>query len=110
MVVKAKTKLKRIVNIVLGILLFVFLIGYAFKISLLFGILFVLGFVLSIYKGELKKKPWKPIVIFVGALITRAALNQFLSPVLASKTLIDIVISILIFILVFLVGWRIKKS
>ena len=105
-----KPKVKRFVNILLGVAIFVALMGSAFTISILFGIVFVVGFALSIYNGDLKKKPWKPIAIFVGALIIRFALNQYLDPVLTSKTLLDLSVSALIFLAILIFGWRIKRS
>lgn len=107
---KLKPKMKKFFNILLALILFIILIGSAFSISILFGAAFVVGFALSIYSGDLKKKPWKPIAIFVGALIIRIALNQFLDPVLASKTLMDLAVSALIFIAFIISGWMIKKS
>ena len=84
--------------------------GSAFTISTLFGIMFVVAFALSIYNGDLKRKPWKPIAIFIGALLVRIALNQYLDPVLASKTMMDLIVSALIFLSILVFGWRIKKS
>ena len=89
---------------------FILLIGSAFAISALFGLFFVIGFLISIYKGDLKKKPLKPIAIFVGALIIRFALDRFLAPVLESETIIDLWVAAFIFLFVFLIGWKVKKS
>ncbi|HKZ34113.1 MAG TPA: hypothetical protein VJ142_02655 [Candidatus Nanoarchaeia archaeon] len=107
---KTKPKVKRFVNILLGVAIFVALMGSAFSLSILFGIVFVIGFALSIYSGDLKKKPWKPIAIFVGALVIRFALDQYLNPLLASKTFLDLSVSALIFLSILIFGWRIKRS
>ena len=107
---KAKPKVKRFVNILLGVAIFVALIGSAFAISVLFGVAFIIAFSLAIYNGELKSKPWKPIAIFVGALIIRFALDQYIDPVLTSKTLLDLSVSALIFLAILIFGWRIKRS
>ena len=107
---KTKPKVKKFGNIILGLVIFIILIGTAFQMSFLFGVFFVIGFALSIYNGDLKKKPWKPIVIFIGALIIRIALNQFFEPVFTSKTLMDLVVAALIFISIIIFGWKIKKS
>ncbi|MCX6749201.1 MAG: hypothetical protein NTW17_00445 [Candidatus Pacearchaeota archaeon] len=107
---KAKPKLKKFVNILLGLILFVLLIGSAFSISLIFGAAFIIGFALSIYNGDLKRKPLKPIFIFIGALLVRIALNQFWDPVLTSKTLLDLSVSALIFLSIIIFGWKIKRS
>ena len=107
---KTKPKVKRFVNILVGVILFVILIGTAFKTSIIFGAAFVVGFTLSIYNGDLKKKPWKPIAIFTGALIVRIALNEFFNPVLTARTLMDLTVSALIFISILIFGWKIKRS
>ncbi len=107
---KAKPKAKRFINIMIGLAIFIILIGTAFKISFLFGMFFIIGFALSIYNGDLKNKPWKPIAIFIGALIVRIALNQFFEPVLTAKTLMDLGVSLLIFLSIIIFGWKIKKS
>ena len=107
---KTKPKVKRFINIFLGVAIFVALIGSAFAISVLFGVAFIIAFSLAIYTGELKKKPWKPIAIFVGALIIRFALDQYLDPLLTSRTLLDLTVSALIFIAILIFGWRIKRS
>ncbi len=107
---KTKPKAKNFLNIILGLIIFTILIGTAFGTSFLFGIFFIIGFALSIYNGDLKRKPWKPIAIFIGALIVRIGLNQFFEPILAAKTLMDLAVAALIFISIIVFGWRIKKS
>jgi len=107
---KHKPKAKKFLSILLGLIFFLLLIGYAFSISTLFGAAFVIAFALSIYNGDLKKKPWKPIAIFIGALLVRLALQQYLNPILASKTLMDLSVSALIFLSILVFGWKIKKS
>ncbi len=107
---KFKPKAKKFANILLGVVLFIALMGSAFTISILFGAAFVVAFALAIYNGELKNKPWKPIAIFIGALLVRLALDQYLNPLLASKTLLDLSVSALIFISILIFGWRIKKG
>lgn len=107
---KTKPKVKRFFNIILGLAIFAVLIGSAFKISFIFGLFFLIGFGLSIYNGDLKRKPWKPIAIFIGALLIRIAMNQFFEPVLAAKTILDLAVSALIFLAIIVFGWKIKKS
>jgi len=107
---KFKPKIKKFINILLSVVLFVILMGSAFAISFLFGSAFVIAFSLAIYTGELKHKPWKPIAVFVGALLIRLALNQYLDPLLASKTFLDLTVSALIFLSILIFGWRIKKG
>jgi len=107
---KTKPKAKRFLSILLGLVFFLLLMGSAFSISTLFGVAFVIAFALSIYNGDLKKKPWKPIAIFIGALLVRLALREYLDPILTSTTLIDLSVSALIFLSILVFGWRIKKS
>lgn len=107
---KTKPKFKKSLNIFLGVVIFVALIGSAFAISILFGVAFIIAFFLAVYTGELKKKPWKPMAIFIGAVLIRLALKQYFDPVLASKTLLDLIVSALIFLSILAIGWRIKKS
>ncbi|MEK6840767.1 MAG: hypothetical protein AABX79_02320 [Nanoarchaeota archaeon] len=107
---KINPKIKKFLSILLGVVIFVALIGSAFTISILFGIAFIIAFALAIYNGELRHKPWKPIAVFVGALLVRLALSQYLNPVLASKTVLDLSVSALIFISILFFGWRIKKG
>src|SRR3990172_9500499 len=107
---KTKPKAKKFLSILLGLIFFLLLIGYAFSISELFGVAFVVAFALSIYNGDLKRKPWKPIAIFIGALLVRLALQQYLDPVLTSTTVMDLSVSALIFFSILVFGWRIKKS
>lgn len=101
---KTKPKIKRFINIVLGLAIFAILMGSAFGISFLFGMFFIIGFALSIYKGDLKRKPWKPIAIFIGALLVRIALEQFFEPILAAKTIMDLAVSALIFLAIIIFG------
>lgn len=107
---KINPRIRRFMNILIGVTLFVILIGSALSISLIFGAAFILGFTLSIYNEDLKKKPWKPIAIFIGALLIRIALNQFVEPVLSARTIADLVVSAMIFVSILVFGWKIKRS
>ena len=107
---KIKPKAKRFLNILLGVVFFAVLIGSAFKLSFLFGSAFIVAFALAIYNNELNVKPWKPIAVFVGALIIRIALEQIVSPILASEPILDLSVSALIFIAILVFAWRIKRS
>ena len=101
---------KKVRNVILALIFFILLIGSAFAISTLFGLFFVAGFLISVYKGDLKKKPLKPIAIFVGALITRFALGRLAVTFPNYELTLDFGVAILILIFVFLLGWKIKKS
>jgi len=107
---KAKPEVKKFWNVLFGLIVFIILISTAFGLSFLFGVFFVIAFALSIYKGDLTVKPYKPIAIFVGALIIRIAMEQFFEPVLAAKTVMDLGVSALIFVAIIIFGWKIKKS
>ena len=107
---KAKPRIKKFINILLGLVLFIVLMGSAFKMSTLFGAAFIIAFALAIYNGELKRKPWKPIAVFVGALIIRFGIGQYLDPIKESETLLDLAVSALIFLSILIFGWKIKKS
>jgi len=103
-------RVMKFTNIFLAVGLFSLFISSAFSISFIFGMTFVIGFSISIYNDNLKRKPWKPIAIFVGALITRLAIGQYLNPVVEAKTIIDLSISLLVFAGILLVGWKVKRS
>lgn len=107
---KTKPKVKKFGNILFGLIVFLILIGTAFSMSVLFGVFFIVGFALSIYNEELKTKPYKPIAIFVGALLIRIAMEQYFQPVLAAETIMDLSVSALIFLAIIIFGWKIKKS
>ncbi len=101
---------KKVRNVILALIFFILLIGSAFAISALFGLFFVTGFLISVYKGDLKKKPLKPIAIFVGALITRFALGRLTTTFPNYELTLDFTIAISILIFLLLLGWKIKKS
>ena len=102
-------KSKKFLNTGLATLIFLALMGSAFAISFLFGFFFVMGFFIAAYKKEVMKKPWKPISIFVGALIIRYSLE--LTPeILASETILDLIVIFLFFLAILLLGWKVKKK
>lgn len=105
-----KPDFKKFASIFIAVVLFLALIGLAFSISILFGAIFIFGFVLSIYKRDLERKAWKPVAIFVGALITRFAIEQYAGEIITSTTLWDLIVSVVVFGLIFLIGWSIKRS
>ena len=107
---ETKPKVKKFGNILFGLIVFIILVGTAFSLSFLFGVFFVIAFALSIYNEDLKNKPYKPLAIFVGALIIRIALEQFFDPVVSAKTIMDLAVSALIFVAIIVFGWKIKKS
>ena len=109
MVNKLKRK-KQLGAIFLNTIIFAALISSAFALSFIFGVLFVFGFAISIYNDDIKKKPWKITLLFIGGLITRLALGELLSTVSNIEITLDFAIATIMFILIFIVGWKIKRS
>ena len=103
-------KEKQLGIIILNTIIFVALIGSAFAISFIFGLFFVLGFVIILYNKEIKKKPWKMVLLFVGGLITRLALGELLNTVSHIEITLDFAVSVLMIAFIFLLGWKIKRS
>lgn len=102
--------MNKIENLVIGIIIFLALIGTAFRESILFGFIFILGVIYSIYNGTMEKKPGIPIAIFGGGLITRIATSEFFIPIFKSETVFDLIIALFIFLIVFLIGHQIKQG
>ena len=105
-----KKGMKQLGIVLLNTILFVALISSAFAISYIFGVLFVFGFAISIYNDDIKKKPWKITLLFIGGLITRLALGKLLSTVSNIEITLDFAIAIIMFVFIFAIGWKIKRS
>ena len=105
-----KRKIKQGANVIIGALIFLFLVGYAFSVSFLFGVIFFVGFIWETSSGRLKKQPFLAAFIFLGGLITRIALDKFLRPIFISDTMIDLLIAIVLFLGLILLGHKVKKS
>ena len=103
-------RLKKDFNLITGIMIFILLIGSAFSVSLIFGIAFFLGFIFSLYNKSLDKMPFLPIMLFLGGLIVRTAFIWFLPSVLNSKTYLDLGLSLIIFLVIFYMGNKVKKG
>ena len=102
--------MKNIKGFIIGLLVFIALIGTAFNESILFGIIFVLGGLYALYTGEFVKNPALPVGLFAGGLITRIATTEHFLPIFKSETLFDLVIEIFIFAFIYLVGHGMKKG
>jgi len=102
-------KVKQVRNIFLNFFIFIILAGSAFAISYIFGLLFVFGFFLSIYNKDIKKKPWKTILIFVGGLITRFALGLIVTTLPNYEITLDFAVSAIMLIAILILGWKIKR-
>jgi len=105
-----KKKTKQTLTTVLNIFLFIVLSGSAFAVSEIFGLLFVLGFVISIYNKDVKRKPGKTFLIFLGGLLTRFALGRALTELPNYSITLDFAVAILMVVFIFLLGWKIKTK
>ena len=103
-------RLKADVNILIGFVIFIFLIGSAFAISWIFGIGFVFSFGFSIYNHSLGKNPFLPLFLFAGGFIIRFAINWLLPELFRKQSTLDFLISLGIFVIIVLVGWSVKKG
>jgi len=108
--VKKLKKGKQLGIIFLNTIIFAALISSAFALSFIFGVLFVFGFAISVYNDDIKKKPWKITLLFVGGLITRLALGELLSTVSNIEITLDFAIAIIMFVFIFVIGWKIKRT
>lgn len=110
---KSKKRLKKIkkdLNLAIGSILFVLLIGSAFAVDWIFGMVFVVGFAISIYNKTLEKKPLIPIFLFLGGLIIRIALFLFIPRILGAENYFNLGIAIILFVVILFIGFRIKKG
>ena len=105
-----KKRTKQLASIIINTIIFFALIGTAFAVSYIFGLFFVLAYVIILYNRDVKRKPWKMVLVFIGALITRVALGRALRTLPNVEISLDFIVSVLLIIFVFLLGWRIKKS
>ena len=103
-------KLKQLFTIIFNVFIFLVLNGIAFTISPIFGLLFFFSFAFSIYNKEIKRKPWKILFIFVGGLITRFALGKIITTFPNYEITLDFAVSAIMLILIFVLGWKIKRK
>ena len=101
---------KKNINIILGTIIFILLIGSAFSIDWIFGAGFVVSFLLSVYNKVLEKNFLIPFFIFVGIIIIRYSLFILLPPVLGAQDYLSLGISSVLFLIVLIFGWKIKKG
>ncbi len=107
---KRKTKIKKNLNVVFGTIIFVLLISSAFAIDWIFGVGFIFGFFLAVWNKVIKKNFMIPVFIFVGALIIRYALFVMLPEILNAQDYFSLGISLILFLLILIIGWRIKRG
>jgi hypothetical protein len=96
-------------NLVTGIMIFVLLIGASFSMSVVFGIAFLLSFIISFYNKTLQKKPFLPMILFFSALLVRTSIIWFLPLLFESKIYLDLIISLIVLIIIFLISFKIRK-
>lgn len=97
-------------KVVIGIIIFIALIGSAFQVGLLFGIIFLIGGIYAIISKQIFERPAVAVSLFAGGLITRVALTELLLPIFKTKTILDLVIAIFLFLFVYLIGRDVKNS
>lgn len=93
----------------LAAIILLLLVGIAFKISLLFGVFYLAGGAYTLIQRGVRK-PLMPLLWLLGGIVIHIALSQFLVPIFDSETLVDLIIALVVFLLVFLVGHKIKKG
>ena len=97
-------------NIVFSTIVFLFLISSAFSIDWIFGAGFIFGFLLAIWNRAIERNFLIPAFIFVGALVIRYALFILLPEILKAQDYFSLGISLILFLLILFIGWRIKKG
>ncbi|MEK6909288.1 MAG: hypothetical protein AABX23_04520 [Nanoarchaeota archaeon] len=99
-----------IVKQILATVLFLAMAYVAFDVSLLFFIFFILGGIYSLIFHDAWERPGVPILWFAGGLICRVALSGILLPILKYENLIDLVIGLFAFGVVYLIGHRVRNG
>lgn len=113
---KTKTRRKQFksfnknLNLIFGTIIFISIISFAFALDWIFGVGFILSFFLSVYNKILEKNFLIPIFIFVGAFIIRYALLKFLPSVINAQDYFSLGISLILFLLILYIGWRIRMG
>lgn len=96
-------------NLVTGIMIFILLIGASFSISPIFGVAFLLSFFISFYNKILEKKPFMPLILFLGAFLIKIGIILFLPSVFKTEIYLDLIISLIVLIVIFLMSFKIRK-
>jgi hypothetical protein len=99
-----------IVKQILAVIIFISMVFVAFKISIIFGIIFFLGGIYALVFNEAWERPGFSILALMGGLLCRVALSDILLPILRYKTLIDIVIGLFAFGVLYLIGYIVKNN
>jgi len=83
--------------------------GASFSMSIVFGIAFSLCFVVSLYNKILRKKPFLPLILFLIGSVIRVIFILGLPSVFKSIIYLDLIISLLILAIIFLMSFKIRK-
>jgi hypothetical protein len=102
--------MKEISRVIIGIIIFIALIGSAFRVGILFGVIFLIGGVYALISKQILERPAVAVSLFAGGLITRVALTELLLPIFKTKTILDLVIAIFLFLFVYLIGRDVKNN
>lgn len=103
--------MKEIGKAILGGIIFIAMTYVAFNVTPLFGVMFLVGGLVSLFIYEESfERPGVPILWLMGGLISRVTLSSMLLPILKSETLMDFIILIFAFLVVYLIGYRIKNG
>jgi hypothetical protein len=103
-------KVKRDLNLLIGSIIFILLIGSSFAVDWIFGVFFIAGFILSILNKTLERKPLIPILIFVGGIIIRIALFLFIPRIFESNNFVDLIIAVVALLIILLIGFSIRRG
>jgi hypothetical protein len=98
-------------KLIFGAILFIAMTYVAFNVTVIFGIMFLIGGLIFIFLyDESFERPGVPILWLMGGLVSRAALSTMLLPILKSETIIDFIVLAVAFLMVYLVGYKIKNN
>lgn len=95
---------------IIAVIIFIAMVYVAWEINWLFGLLLIVSGVYALVYHDAWERPGIPILWFMGSLICRVALSDILIPVLKSETLIDVVIGVFAFAVVYLFGDSVKGN
>ena len=82
----------------------------SFEISILFGVIILASGIYALIFHDAWERPGISILWFMGALLCRVALSDILISILKYETLIDMVVGIFAFGVVYLIGYKVKNS
>jgi len=107
---KTIKQIKKDLNLLIGSVIFILLIGIAFAIDWIFGVFFVGGFILSILNKTLEHKPLIPLLIFVGGIIIRIALLWFVPRRLGAESWVSLGIAVVALLIILFIGFSVRRG